>query len=106
MNTAVEVRIKFDRLAQAVRGVFLLRAADGDPHQVRIEDAELRPSGGGPSQAAPFESLVVDVQPGRDLVIPFDIRHGQVPRGAYTLRARVTIDGTFAEDVRAEVRLR
>ncbi|MCA1726654.1 MAG: hypothetical protein LC722_03065 [Actinobacteria bacterium] len=108
MSRGVDITVKYERLAAGTRGAFLLRSADGDPHQVSISAPTLHgdaaPKDGHP---IPFDPLTVDLQPGRDLVVPFDVKLGDVPRGSYQLRATVSVDGFSADDsVRSELRVR
>lgn len=108
MSRGVDIGVKTERLAQGTRGVLLLRSADGDPHQVRIATPRLH-GGGLPREGhvIPFDELTLDLQPGRDLVVPFDVKTGEVPRGTYALSADVQIDGFPESDaVSGEVRVR
>jgi hypothetical protein len=108
MSHGVEIGVKTERLAQGTRGVFLLRSSDGDPHQVRLSAPRLH--GGnlpGEGHTIAFDPLTLDLQPGRDLVVPFDVKTGEVPRGTYALSAVVLVDGFEASDtVDTEVRVR
>lgn len=108
MGRGVEITVRYERLAAGTRGAFLLRSADGDPHQVGITAPTLHgaaaPAGG---HRIAFDDMVVDLQPGRDLVVPFDVKVGEVPRGSYQLKAHVTVDGFPADEiVQAELRVR
>ncbi len=108
MDRGVEITVRYERLAAGTRGAFLLRSADGDPHQVTIARPTLH-GGASPAEGLriPFDDMVVDLQPGRDLVVPFDVKLGDVPRGSYMLKATVTVDGFPADDtVQAELRFR
>ncbi len=106
MSRGVDVDVRHERLSTGIRGAFLLRSADGDPHQVEIRGARLVP-GAGAEHPLSMDDVVVDLQPGRDLVVPFEIRPGEVPRGTYGVRASVTVDGMPADDtVEAEIRVR
>lgn len=108
MSRGVEIRVKTERLSLGTRGVFLIRSSDGDPHQVRISSPRLR-GGNLPAEghSIPFDELTIDLQPGRDMVVPFDVKTGDVPRGTYSLAADVEVDGFPASDsVDTEVRVR
>ncbi len=108
LSAGVDIEVRYERLSAGTRGAFLLKSADGDPHQVSIAAPRLEggalPAGG---HRISFDDLTVDLQPGRDLVVPFDIKMGEVPRGTYGLRADVVVDGAAASDsIQAEVRVR
>jgi hypothetical protein len=108
LSRGVEIRVKSERLAAGTRGAFLLKSSDGDPHQVSIMAPTLH-GGDAPQEGfrITFDDMVVDLQPGRDLVVPFDVKLGEIPRGLYALRATVTVDGFSADDsVEAELRVR
>lgn len=106
MSHGVDIDVRYERLSTGIRGAFLLRSADGDPHQVEIRGARLVP-GDGADHPLSMEDVLVDLQPGRDLVVPFEIKPGEVPRGSYAVRAAVTVDGMPADDsVEAELRVR
>jgi hypothetical protein len=108
---SIEVDVRYERLSQGTRGAFVIRTADGMPHQVTLADARLIPGGeaepAGEGHPLRVDPIVLDVQPGQDMIIPFDIRTGEVPRGMYAVRATVTVDGGPAPDaVQGEIRVR
>jgi hypothetical protein len=108
LSGQVAIEVRYERLSAGTRGAFLLKSADGDPHQVSIVAPRLQ-GGALPADGhrIPFDDLTVDLQPGRDLVVPFDIKTGEVPRGTYGLQADVAVDGTAVPDaIQAEVRVR
>jgi hypothetical protein len=108
VSRGVEITVRHERLSQGTRGAFLLHAADGDPHQVTIVGPTLF-GGKLPAEGhrISFDDLIVDLQPGRDLVVPFDVKTGEIPRGNYELRADVSVDGFPAEGfVHTELRVR
>ena len=109
MTHGIKIRFKSERLAAGVRGVFLLSATDGNPHQVRIHEVRLR-THGSRTEGHPLkiEPMVLDVQPGPELVVPFDVRANEVPKGTYAVGAQVLVDGIPAPEAleRAELRVR
>ncbi|HYU57111.1 MAG TPA: hypothetical protein VEO00_03555 [Actinomycetota bacterium] len=89
--------------------MFLLSAIDGNPHQVRIEEVRLRtPGSRAEGHALRTFPMVLEVQPGPELVVPFDVRSTEVPRGTYAVGARVLVDGIAAPEAleQAELRVR
>jgi hypothetical protein len=71
-----------------------MRGADGNPHQVRLEEAravELAGNGVVPMGVAP---AVLDVAPNRDLFVPFEFPVAELTPGWYSLECHVAIDGS------------
>jgi len=73
MSDAVAIRARFERFPAAVKGAFLLRGADGMPHQVRLETARAAELGGGAPCPVPIEPVVLEVAPTMDTFVPFEI---------------------------------
>jgi hypothetical protein len=71
-----------------------MRGADGNPHQVRLEDAravELAGRGSVPMGIAP---ATLDVPPNRDLFVPFEFAVAELAAGWYAIECDVAIDGS------------
>jgi hypothetical protein len=93
--TAVSIRAHFDRFPASVKGAFVLRGIDGDPHLVSIAEARLAATGakGRPIDLAP---ATVDVAPGLDVFVPFEFPIGELEPGWYGLECDAAVDGTSA----------
>lgn len=104
----VDIEVRYERLAQGIRGALILKSGDGDPHQLGFDRVELTPEvTGGPTYPVTVGDLLLEVQPGLDLVVPFEVRRGEVPRGVYLLLVSATVDGVHVADAaRAEIRVR
>jgi hypothetical protein len=92
----VSIRAHFERFPATVKGAFVLRAADGDPHQVQIRGARVREvagAGGGPIDLKP---VTLDVAPSLDLFVPFEFSLTELGAGWYGLECDVAIDGSAA----------
>jgi hypothetical protein len=89
----VEVAVRYERFPATVKGAFVMRGADGDPHGVRVEEATVERVPHGPGKAVPLEEVVVDVAPARDLFVPFEVSISDLDPGWYTLVCRVKVDG-------------
>lgn len=89
----LSVQVRFDRLPGSLRGAFVLRGADGDPHAIQFTDARVQRVPAGSSAAFPFEERVFDVAPTRDLFVPFEAPIGDLPPGWYTVEAAIRVDG-------------
>ena len=71
----------------------MLRASDGDPHQLRIDAAKVADLSGGPPHEMELGSSVLDVAPTLDTFVPFEFPIGELVSGWYRLECEVAIDG-------------
>jgi hypothetical protein len=94
MDDLVAIRARFERFPAAVKGAFLLRGADGLPHQVRLEGARAVELGGGADQPVGVESAVLEASPTQETFVPFEIPTLDMPAGWYQLECAVVVDGT------------
>jgi hypothetical protein len=92
----VAFRAHFERFPASVKGAFVLRAADGDPHQVRIEVAKVREVVGSAGRAIDVEPVTLDVAPNLDTFVPFEFALTELSGGWYTLECEVAVDGSPA----------
>ncbi len=92
----VSFRAHFERFPASVKGAFVLRAADGDPHQVRISVARVREVAGSAGRTIDVEPLTLDVAPNLDTFVPFEFGLTELTAGWYTLECEVAIDGSAA----------
>lgn len=99
MEERVSIRAHFERFPATVKGAFVLRGADGDPHQVRIEGAWVHEVAGRGNQPIDLSSVVLDVAPNLDLFVPFEFPLTELASGWYALECDVVVDGD-AERVR------
>ena len=95
----VSIRASFERFPATVKGAFVLRGADRNPHQVRIEAARVREVAGRASQQIDLEPVTLDVAPNLDLFVPFEFPITELSAGWYGLECDVAIDG-MPESVR------
>jgi hypothetical protein len=93
MDDRVAIRAKFERFPAAVKGAFLLRGADGLPHQVRLADARAAELAGGEPRPVGVESVVLEVSPTQETFVPFEISTIDMPSGWYRLECDVVVDG-------------
>jgi hypothetical protein len=93
MEDLVAIRARYERFPAAVKGAFLLKGADGLPHQVRLEAARAAELGGGPPQPVSVEIAVLEVSPTQETFVPFDVPTMEVPAGWYQLECDVIVDG-------------
>jgi hypothetical protein len=86
--------VRYERFPATVKGAFVLRGADGDPHTVRLEEATIGRIPGGPAVPVPMGDVVVDVAPARDLFVPFEAVLADLEPGWYEVGCRILVDGT------------
>jgi hypothetical protein len=71
-----------------------MRGADGDPHQVRIDDTRAVELAGHGSVPMGVQPTTLDVAPNRDLFVPFEFPVAELPSGWYEIECEVAIDGS------------
>jgi hypothetical protein len=70
-----------------------MRGADGNPHQVRIDDARAVELAGHGSVPMGVHPATLDVAPNRDLFVPFEFPVVELPSGWYAIECDVAVDG-------------
>ena len=93
MNALVSIRAKFERFPAAVKGALLVRGADGQPHQIRLEGARVAELGGGQAHPVGIEAVVLEASPNQDTFVPFEISTMEMAAGWYRLECEVVVDG-------------
>lgn len=93
MDGRVSIRAHFERFPATLKGAFVLRGDDADPHQVRIEAARIVELAGRAGQPMRVEPVTLDVAPHLDLFVPFEVPLLDLAPGWYRLELDVTIDG-------------
>ncbi len=71
-----------------------MRGADGNPHQVRIDDARAVELAGHGSVPMGVQPATLDVAPNRDLFVPFEFPVAELAAGWYAIECAVAIDGS------------
>jgi hypothetical protein len=89
----VSIRASFERFPATVKGAFVLRGADRDPHQVRIDAARVREVSGRGGLPIGLDPVTLDVAPNLDLFVPFEFAITELTAGWYGLECDVAIDG-------------
>jgi hypothetical protein len=88
----VEVRTRFDRFPATIKGAWVMRGADGNPHAVDLHEATVDRIPSGPSKPVPVGEVRVDVAPSRDLFVPFEVPITDLDPGWYIIRAVIRVD--------------
>jgi hypothetical protein len=71
-----------------------MRGADGNPHQVRLDDARAVELAGRGAVPLGVQATTLDVAPNRDLFVPFEIPVAELPSGWYEIECEVAVDGS------------
>ena len=96
MNGPISVRARFERFPATVKGAFIFRGEDADPHQVLVAGARVSALGPGGSSPMPLAPVTLDVVPHRDVFVPFEFPLTDLEPGWYTLVCDVEVDGSPA----------
>ena len=94
----VWVRAHYERFPASVKGAFVLRGMDRDPHQVAIENARLVDASRAAPRPLDIPSALVDVAPHIDFFVPFEFPVTELGPGWYWLECDVEIDGAPAKE--------
>lgn len=100
----VSLRTPFERFPATVKGAFVFRGEDRDPHQVKLMDVRLvRVPGGEPVRRLPVDPLTTTVPPRADVFVPFETSVADLAPGWYGFEVDAEVDGaprTLAGDRR------
>jgi hypothetical protein len=89
----VAIRAHFEKFPATVKGAFVLRSADRDPHQVVIRGARVVELSEADSQPIELQEATLDVAPKLDFFVPFEFPVTELGAGWYALETDVEIDG-------------
>lgn len=96
MEERVSLRAAYERFPTSIKGAFVLRGADGMPHQVRLAAARAADCGGGGRASIPIEPAIIEVAPTMDTFVPFELSTMELGAGWYQLECDVVVDGDAA----------
>jgi len=88
----VDLATRFDQFPATVKGAFVMRGADGNPHAVEMTSCSLDRTPAGPSNPIPLGAVQVHVAPGRDLYVPFEAGVADLDPGWYAIRSVIRVD--------------
>jgi hypothetical protein len=89
----VDVRTRFERFPLSVKGAYVLRGADGNPHLVQFDWGRIARIPEGPTKPVLVEDRVLDVAPNRDLFVPFEVPVTDLPPSWYVIQSSIRVDG-------------
>lgn len=93
----ISLRARFERFPATVKGAFILRGEDRDPHQVVFKRARIVAIGGAGDRPIPIPESPLDVAPRRDLFVPFELGVSDLEPGWYGLVCDLEVDGYTGE---------
>ena len=70
-----------------------MRGADGNPHQVRLDQARVVELGGRGKTPMSVASTTLEVAPNRDLFVPFEFPVAELDPGWYAIELELAVDG-------------
>jgi hypothetical protein len=93
VSEPVSVRASFERFPATVKGAFIIRGEDPDPHQVVFREARVVAIGGAQAHPIAMAAATLDVAPRRDVFIPFEMAVTDMDPGWYELECELDVDG-------------
>ena len=90
---AISVRARFERFPATVKGAFILRGENPEPHQVEFRGGNVVRIGTEVKVPMPMVAASLDVAPHRDIFVPFEMPLGDLEPGWYTFQADLEVDG-------------
>jgi hypothetical protein len=88
----VRVQTRFERFPASLKGAFVLRGADGNPHGVHFDWGRVARVPSGETKPIPMEDRLFDVGPVRDLFVPFEVGVSDLAPGWYRLESSLRVD--------------
>jgi hypothetical protein len=89
----VQVQTRFERFPASIKGAFVLRGGDGDPHAVTFDWARVMRIPSGPTTPISLEERQLDVAPNRDLFVPFEVPVAEMEPSWYVVESSLRVDG-------------
>jgi len=89
----VWVDTRFERFPASIKGAFVLKGGDGDPHAVKFDWARVARIPAGPTRPVVLEDRQLDVAPNRDLFIPFEVAVSEMEPAWYVVESSLRVDG-------------
>ena len=73
MTDPVRIKAAYERSPTGLKGAFVLRGGDGQPHQVRLEGATVIGWTGEGSERIQLEPSIIEAAPTLDTFVPFEV---------------------------------
>jgi hypothetical protein len=89
----VMVQTRFERFPASIKGAFVLKGGDGDPHAVTFDWARVARIPSGTAKPIILEERQLDVAPNRDLFVPFEVPVSEMEPSWYMVESSLRVDG-------------
>ncbi len=89
----ISIRARFERFPATVKGAFVIRGEDRDPHQVVLREARVVSVAGRGERPLTMPPTTLDVAPKQDVFVPFELSVVDLEPGWYGLECDVEVDG-------------
>lgn len=93
MSADLSVRARFERFPATLKGAFIIRGEDADPHQVVLGPARIVPVTGGQGRPVAIAESTLDIAPKQDVFVPFEAGVAELDPGWYELECEIEVDG-------------
>ena len=90
----ISIRAPFERFPATVKGAFVIRGEDANPHQVIVSAGRLVRLPGGPGRDLPLAAVTLDAPPHQDLFVPFEASIVDLDPGWYGFELELDVDGS------------
>jgi hypothetical protein len=91
---AVSIRARFERFPATLKGAFVIRGEDADPHQVSLLAGRVVRLPGGAVRDLPLGEVIMDAPPHQDVFVPFEASIADLDPGWYGFEVELDVDGT------------
>ena len=89
----ISIRARFERFPATVKGAFIIRGEDRDPHQVVLREARVVAVDGRTARPLPMALATLDVAPHQDVFVPFEVGVSDLAAGWYEFVCDLDVDG-------------
>jgi hypothetical protein len=89
----VLVQTRYDRFPATLKGAFVLRGGDVNPHLARLLRAAIDLVPEGQAKEIAMGDIRVDVAPGKDLYVPFEVGITDLSPGWFVIASDIQVDG-------------
>ncbi|MEX0991051.1 MAG: hypothetical protein WD004_02090 [Actinomycetota bacterium] len=94
LREPLSVRARFERFPATVKGAFVVRGEDANPHLVTFREARIVPVGGRGGEVIAMKAGTLDIPPHQDTFLPFEFSIADLEAGWYGLECELEVDGT------------
>jgi hypothetical protein len=93
VSAVLSVRARFEQFPATLKGAFILRGEDPNPHQVVLGPARIVPVTGGEGRPIAIAESTLDIAPKQDVFVPFETGVAELDPGWYELECEIEVDG-------------